>query len=80
MAIFIGIINYSKFEEKWHNYRFTCERLKKELFFYKGKIDAYKNTDDPEGLFIQRVESITSDEHSQWITIEKTKKRPEPIG
>jgi len=75
MAIFIGISNFCKFEEKWHNYRTTCETLKKELHYCKSKINEYHDTAEPEELFIQRVESIISREHTRWLTIEKSKKK-----
>jgi hypothetical protein len=42
VAVFIGIWNLGKFEEQWHNYRSTCEALKRELFFYDAKINGYK--------------------------------------
>lgn len=75
MAIFIGTLNFGKFEEKWHNYRSTCETLKKELYYYRAKISEYRDASDPEELFIQRVESIISTEHTRWVAIEKTKKK-----
>ena len=34
IIILIGILNFGKFEEKWHSYRTTCETLKKELYCY----------------------------------------------
>ncbi len=75
MAIFIGTLNFCKFEEKWHNYRSTCESLKKELYYYKAKIHKYRDVTEPEELFIENVESIISSEHTKWMRIEKDKKR-----
>lgn len=72
-AIFIGILNFGKFEEQWHNYRSTCEALKKELYFHNAKIFEYREAAEPEELFVQRVESIISSEHTKWTAIEKTK-------
>jgi hypothetical protein len=77
MAVFVGITNFCKFEEKWHSYRTTCETLKKEIYFYNSKIGEYQDADNPETLFIQRVESTISREHTQWLTIEKSKKKEE---
>lgn len=73
-AIFIGTLNFGKFEEQWHNYRSTCEALKKELYFYDARIDEYREAAEPEELFVQRVESIISSEHTKWTSIEKTKR------
>jgi len=75
LAILIGILNFGKFEEKWHNYRTTCETLKKEFYFYKSKIDEYGDTDEPEQLFVRRIESTISKEHAGWLIIEKGKKK-----
>lgn len=75
VAVFIGISNFCKFEEKWHNYRTTCETLRKELYYYQSKINDYKGAVSPEDLFVQRVESTISTEHTKWLTIEKTKKK-----
>lgn len=75
LTILIGILNFGKFEEKWHNYRTTCETLKKEFYFYKSKIDEYGDTDEPEQLFVRRIESTISKEHTRWLTIEKGKKK-----
>jgi hypothetical protein len=75
VAVFIGIWNLCKFEEQWHNYRSTCEALKRELFFYNAKINGYKEASEPEELFVQRVESIICGEHEKWMAIEMTKKK-----
>lgn len=75
IAIFIGIFNFCKFEEKWHNYRTTCEMLKKEFYLYDSKIEAYEDVDDPEQTFVKRVEALISTEHTKWLTIEKNKKK-----
>jgi len=75
VAILIGISNYFKFEEKWHNYRNTCEILRKELYYYQFKINDYKNSTSPEELFVQKVEAIISTEHTKWQAIEKTEKK-----
>lgn len=75
IAIFVGITNFGKFQEKWHNYRTACEALKKELYYYRSSIGEYRDTEEPEELFIQRVESVLSKEHITWLTIEKSKKK-----
>jgi len=75
MSILIGILNFCKFEEKWHNYRTTCETLKKEKYFYEYRLNEYRDAEDPEELFINRVESIISREHTKWLRIEKEKRK-----
>ena len=75
VAVFMGILNFSKFEEKWQNYRTTCELLRKELYYFKSRIDHYKTAESPEELFVERIESLISIEHTKWAAIEKEKHR-----
>ncbi len=69
----IGILKYGKFEELWHNYRTTCENLKKEEAYHNMKTDTYEIIDDPEKLFVERVESIISKENIGWVSTMKEK-------
>ncbi len=57
-----------KFQENWINYRTIAETLKKEKYFYEAELDDYRNSSDKESLFVERVESLISREHSLWIT------------
>lgn len=75
VAIGTGMLKYCKFEEHWHNYRTTCETLKKEKDHYDYKIGEYQDVSDPEKLFIVRTGSLISQEHTKWIsTLKKEKK------
>jgi len=75
LAILTGVINLCNFEEKWHSYRTTCEMLRKEKYLYEHKVHEYRETEDPEGLFVERVESIISSEHTRWLEAEKRKRK-----
>lgn len=68
LAIGTAALKTFKFQENWINYRTIAEMLKKEKYFYEGQIDAYANTPDKEKLFIERVESLISREHSLWVS------------
>lgn len=67
VAISAGAQKAFNFQENWINYRSTCEILKKEYFFYINKVQGYENITNPEGLFLERVESIISKENVYWI-------------
>ncbi len=67
----IGILKYCKFEDLWYNYRATFETLNKEMVHYKMQTDVYNTVDDPENLFVERVESIISKEFARWATTVK---------
>ena len=75
VAISVGSQKAFNYQENWINYRTTCEVLKKEYFFYTNKVQGYENAANPEGLFIERVESIISKENVYWIATYK--KKPE---
>jgi hypothetical protein len=73
VAAGIGILKYCKPEELWHNYRTTCEALKTEKAHYDMKIGSYEKEDNPEKLFVERVESLFSKEHLRWESSMKEK-------
>lgn len=75
VAAGMAILKFGRFEEHWHNYRTTCESLRKEKHFYEAKIGEYQGCKDPEQVFVERVENLTSQEHTKWVsTIKKSKK------
>lgn len=71
VAIATGLIGYGKFEELWHSYRTTCETLKKELNYYKCRCGEYCEANDPERIFVERVESLISKENTEWVAMIK---------
>lgn len=73
VTIETSVLKVFKFYENWINYRTTCETLKKELHYYKAKIDDYKDVEDPEAMFVNRVEALISREHSLWLMSRKRK-------
>ena len=71
VAIEASTLKVFKFQENWINYRTTCETLRKEIHYYKAKIYGYGNTDDPEALFVDGVETLISREHTLWLVSHK---------
>ncbi len=66
-----------KFQENWISYRTVSETLKKEKYFYDAELDEYADSDDKEGLFVDRVESLISRENSLWVTTHIKKEKEE---
>ena len=66
VAILTSMLKAFKYQENWIDYRTTCETLRKEIHFYRARADAYKE-EDPESLFVQRVESLISRENTMWL-------------
>ena len=77
IAAVSGIFRYCKFDELWHNYRTICETLRKEKNFYDFKINDYQDAENPETVFIERVEHLISQENTEWFSIVKKKEKIE---
>jgi hypothetical protein len=65
VAIAAGISALLKFQEQWIKYRTTAESLKKEKYLFLTKVEPY-NTDDPLPMLVQRVETLVSQENTNW--------------
>ncbi|MBU1854383.1 MAG: DUF4231 domain-containing protein [Nanoarchaeota archaeon] len=75
-----SILKYCKYEDHWHNYRTTCETLKKEKIMYESEICPYETSTDKMKVFIERAEALISKENTVWTEIiskdkQKNKKR-----
>lgn len=66
-----------KYQENWISYRTTCETMRKEIHFYKAGVSDYKNTEDPEALFVERVEALISRENTMWFITQRPKEGKE---
>lgn len=77
LAIGTAGLKTFKFQENWINYRTIAETLKKEKYFYEAELDDYRDSSGKESLFVERVESLISREHSLWVTthIEKEEEK-----
>lgn len=65
VAICAGISAVLKFQEQWIKYRTTAESLKKEKYLFQTKVEPY-NVDDPLSVLVQRVETLVSQENTNW--------------
>jgi len=75
VAATVGLLKYFKFEQHWHNYRTTCETLKKEKILFDTGLSPYDKADDPKSLFIERSESLISKENTAWVQIVSKKEK-----
>jgi len=71
VAIGTALLKALKYQENWINYRTTCETLRKEKHYYDAKLYDYRDAEDPEGLFVDRVETLISREHTLWVHVHK---------
>ena len=73
VAIGTTILKTFKYQENWINYRTTCETLRKEIHFYRAGLGDYRDSEDREALFVERVESLISRENTMWLTAQQPK-------
>ena len=62
-----GLLKVYRFQEQWIDYRDTAETLKKERYLHKAKIGEYGNSDSPDRLFVDRVETLISRQNTLWV-------------
>jgi hypothetical protein len=65
VAVSAGISAVLKFQEQWIKYRTTAESLKKEKYLFQTKVEPY-NVSDPLPVLVQRVETLVSQENTNW--------------
>ena len=71
ITIFEGLLHLNQYQHNWITYRSTCEALKHEKYTYLGKAPPYTNIPDPHALLAERVESLVSQEHAKWASVQQ---------
>jgi hypothetical protein len=66
-----GMLHLNQYQQNWIAYRSTCESLKHEKYVYLGKASPYANTVDPHALLAERIESLVSQEHAKWASVQQ---------
>ena len=68
ITILEGILHLNQYQQNWTNYRSTCEALRHEKYIYLGHAGPYAGAPEPHALLAERIESLVSQEHSQWAS------------
>ena len=71
ITILEGILHLNQYQQNWTNYRSTCEALRHEKYVYLAKAAMYGSAPDPHALLAERVESLVSQEHAQWASVQQ---------
>jgi hypothetical protein len=71
ITILEGLLHLNQYQENWIAYRSTCESLKHEKYTYLGKASPYTNVADPHALLAERIESLVSQEHAKWASVQQ---------
>lgn len=62
VVIVSGILSQYQFNENWIEYRAAWDSLQRERQYFEARLGEYIGADDPNALFVQRVESISAGE------------------
>lgn len=71
ITVLEGMLHLNQYQQNWTAYRSTCESLKHEKFTYLGKAAPYANAPDPHALLAERIESLVSQEHAKWASVQQ---------
>ncbi|HTV06269.1 MAG TPA: DUF4231 domain-containing protein [Acidobacteriaceae bacterium] len=71
ITILEGILHLNQYQLLWSTYRSTCEALKHEKYAYLGNAGPYAGAANPHVVLAERVESLVSQEHAQWSSIQQ---------
>ena len=77
ITVLEGLLHLNQYQQNWINYRSTCEALKHEKYTYLGKAAPYANVPDPHALLAERIESLVSQEHAKWASIQQETGKPQ---
>ena len=65
IVVVTGLFGIYKFEERWIQYRATCESLKREKYLFETA-SAYYAIKNPFPIFVERIENLLSKENDSW--------------
>jgi hypothetical protein len=71
ITVLEGMLHLNQYQQNWIAYRSTCESLKHEKYVYLGKAAPYANSPDPHALLAERIESLVSQEHAKWASVQQ---------
>lgn len=62
-----GFQQLNQYQQNWVSYRSTCEKLRHEKFLFWAAAGPYGAATQPAKLLAERVESLISQEHANWV-------------
>ncbi len=71
ITIMEGLLHLNQYQQLWNTYRSTCEALKHEKYIYLATAGPYAGVTDPRVVLAERVESLVSQEHAQWSSVQQ---------
>jgi hypothetical protein len=80
VTLFEGLLQLNQFHENWIRYRSTCESLKHEKYIYLANAGPYPSVQKPRALLAERIESLISQEHAKWATVQQQDPQGKPAA
>jgi len=71
ITILEGVLQLNQYQQNWIAYRSACEGLKHEKYTYLAKAPPYSDAPSPHALLAERIESLISQEHAKWATVQQ---------
>ena len=71
IALLEGLQQLNQFHQNWISYRATAEALKREKYLYLSQAGPYLQPTNPSALLAERVESLVSQEHTNWASTQQ---------
>ena len=71
-----GLLHLNQYQQNWTTYRSTCESLKHEKYVYIAKAAPYAGVPDAHALLAERIESLVSQEHAKWASVQQQEPKP----
>jgi len=78
ITVLEGTLHLNQYQQNWIAYRSTCESLKHEKYVYLGKASPYASAVDPHALLAERIESLVSQEHAKWASVQQQEPKSKP--
>jgi len=73
-----GMLQLNQFQTNWLTYRSTCEALKHEKYLYLAQAGPYAGADKPVVVLAERTESLISQEHAKWVSLQDQSRKTLP--
>ncbi len=71
ITVLEGMLQLNQYQQNWITYRSTSEALKHEKYVYLGNAAPYASAPDPHALLAERIESLVSQEHAKWASVQQ---------
>jgi hypothetical protein len=80
ITILEGMLHLNQYQMLWSTYRSTCEALKHEKYIYLAGAGPYTGAENPHAMLAERVESLVSQEHAQWSSMQQQSQKSANAG